>query len=311
MNKVSVIIPVYNAEATIEKCLDSIINQTYQNLEIIVINDGSTDNTDKLIRKYQDKRIKYLKRKNSGIGITRNKGIEASTGDYLMFVDSDDYLDLNCIQILINNALNNKADLVIFNYILVTKSKNIEITIPAFKPSTLKNNPDLLVNINLSPWNKLYHKSLFKNNRFVTNLKYEDAPTTVQALIDAKKISYVPDYLYYYITNPQGETLTKDKRSLDILKICDIIKDKTKEYSYLNPTKLFVKMLVPFLKISRFIKNYRLRNTIINNIYEYLKKTDKEWYKYLDIIETDKKKKFLLKHKFILKVYCNIYALIK
>ena len=311
MNKVSIIIPVYNAEKTIAKCLESLINQTYQNLEIIVINDGSTDKTDAIIKKYHDKRLNYIKRTNSGIGITRNIGIEKATGDYLMFIDADDYLDLKAIEILVNNALTTKADLVVFNYILVTKSRNINITIPEFKPSSLKENPDLLININMSPWNKLYKKSLFKTNRFIVGLKYEDGPTTIQALIDAKKISYVKDYLYYYVTNPQGETLTKDKRTLDILKICDIIKDKTKDYPYLNTTKLFVKILVPFLKISRFIKDYKLRNTLIKEIYAYLDNTDKNWIKYLDELESDTKKRIIVAHKLFLKSYCNLYSLIK
>ena len=311
MNKVSIIIPAYNAEKTIAKCLESLINQTYQNLEIIVINDGSKDNTAKIIKEYQDKRIIFINQSNSGIGTTRNKGIDKSTGDYIMFVDSDDYLALNCIEKLVNNAHKNKSDLVVYNYILKTNTQDLKITIPKFNPTKIEDNPDLLLNINLSPWNKLYHKTLFKNNRFVTNLKYEDAPTVVEAFLEAKKISYEPDYLYYYIMQSTGETLNRNNHLFDILKICDEIKTRTKKYSYFNSSKLIVKILIPYLKNSRYIKDNHLRNKLIKEIYTYLNNTDPKWSKYLKEIEQVSYKRIILSHKLLLKSISNFYALIK
>ena len=100
MEKVSVIIPIYNASSTLEKCLNSIINQTYKNLEIILVDDGSTDSSGKICDKFakNDDRIKVIHKKNEGLGKTRNVGILESTGDYLFFVDSDDFIDLNTIE---------------------------------------------------------------------------------------------------------------------------------------------------------------------------------------------------------------------
>ena len=97
MNKVSIIVPIYNEEKNLKKCIESLINQTYKNLEIILINYGSTDNSKKVIDSYKDKRIVAIHKKNTGIGDTRNTGINKSTGEYIMFVDSDDYIELNCV----------------------------------------------------------------------------------------------------------------------------------------------------------------------------------------------------------------------
>ena len=107
--KISIIIPAYNAEKTISKCLDSIINQTYKNLEIIVINDGSTDSTSKVISEYEKKdgRIKFIDNKNHGVSYTRNIGISNSTGEYINFVDADDYLEKDCFEKLIPHLKNN------------------------------------------------------------------------------------------------------------------------------------------------------------------------------------------------------------
>ena len=89
---ISIIVPIYNSEKYLNKCIDSLINQTEKNIEIILVNDGSTDNSEEIIKEYKDKRIKYYKNKNQGIGKTRNFGIEQATGSYIMFVDSDDYI---------------------------------------------------------------------------------------------------------------------------------------------------------------------------------------------------------------------------
>ena len=119
MKKVSIIVPIYNAEEYLPKCIDSLINQTYQNIEIILLNDGSTDNTQNIIASYKDKRIIAINKKNTGIADTRNEGIKKSTGEYIMFVDSDDYLELNSIELLIKKLEKDKSDIVMFNYQLI------------------------------------------------------------------------------------------------------------------------------------------------------------------------------------------------
>ena len=116
MSKVSIIIPVYNVEPYLDQCLESVIKQTYKNLEIIIINDGSTDNSVSIIKKYQkiDQRIIFINNyKNEGLGVTRNIGIRISTGEYLYCVDSDDWLELNAIELLVKRIEETDADFVI------------------------------------------------------------------------------------------------------------------------------------------------------------------------------------------------------
>ena len=100
MVDISIVVPIYNASKYLNKCLDSLVNQTKKELEFILVNDGSTDDSDSIIKNYSDNRIKYFKRSNHGIGKTRNFGISKATGKYIMFLDSDDYLDLEACELL-------------------------------------------------------------------------------------------------------------------------------------------------------------------------------------------------------------------
>lgn len=128
--KVSIIIPIYNSEKYLKQCLESIINQTYKNIEIICINDGSTDNSEKIIKDYlkTNKNITYLKQPNAGQSIARNKGLEKATGDFILFVDSDDFIEKNMVEKLIDPLTkSSKIDLTfaIIIYILMERQKNV------------------------------------------------------------------------------------------------------------------------------------------------------------------------------------------
>lgn len=304
MNKVSIIVPIYNEENNLRKCIESLINQTYKNLEIILINDGSTDNSKEIIDSYKDKRIVAIHKKNTGIGDTRNTGIDKSTGDYIMFVDSDDYIELNCVEILLKNLNENKSDLVISNYYLDTPSKTYEMNLKIFNSINIKEDCDLLCKINLSPWIKLYKKDLLINNsnRFPINLKYEDVPFVVEAVIRAGKISFVPNYLYHYVIKKSGETITRDERIFDIITICAIVEKKLKQINYVNKTNFFVKVLSYYLKNSRYIPNINLRNEFIDAIYIYLKRIDKDWRKCTYLKQESKIKRVIITHKSLLKI---------
>ena len=303
MKKVSIIVPIYNAEKWLNRCIDSLINQTYKNLEIILLNDGSKDKSKEIVQSYSDKRIVFIDKENTGVGDTRNLGIEKATGDYIMFVDSDDYIELNCVESLITKAEIEKCDLVLCNYYLDTSS-TIEIKFSKFESGSLKDNPSLITNINLGPCNKLYHKDLFKktDNRFIVGLKYEDAPVVVQALRDAKKIGFVEDCLLHYVIQKSGETITRDERIFDIISICAIIMKKIEKCDYLDKINLMVKILVPYLKNSRFITDKKLRNEFIDAIYVYLNKLDKNWRKCSYLKNESFLKRIIIKNKFLIKL---------
>ena len=302
MKKISIIVPIYNEEENLRKCIESLINQTYKELEIILINDGSTDKSKEIIESFKDKRIIAINKKNTGISDTRNIGIGKSTGDYIMFVDSDDYLELNCIGRLIETAEKENSEIVMFNYYLETPSKRIEIKLPKIEARNLKEDKDLLTKIHLGPCTKIFKAELIKDNLFPLNLKYEDVPFVVEAVIKAGKISFVPNYLYHYVIKKSGETITRDERIFDIITICAIVEKKLKQIDYVNKTNFFVKVLSYYLKNSRYIPNINLRNEFIDAIYIYLKRIDKDWRKCTYLKQESKIKRVIITHKSLLKI---------
>lgn len=302
MKKISIIVPIYNEEENLRKCIESLINQTYKELEIILINDGSTDNSKEIIESFKDKRIVAINKKNTGISDTRNIGIGKSTGDYIMFVDSDDYLELNCIERLIETAEKENSEIVMFNYYLETPSKRIEIKLPKIEARNLKEDKDLLTKIHLGPCTKIFKAELIKDNLFPLNLKYEDVPFVVEAVIKAGKISFVPNYLYHYVIKKSGETITRDERIFDIITICAIVEKKLKQINYVNKTNFFVKVLSYYLKNSRYIPNINLRNEFIDAVYIYLKRIDKDWRKCSYLKQESKIKRVIITHKSLLKI---------
>ena len=157
MVDISVIVPIYNASRYLNKCLDSLVNQTKKELEFILINDGSTDNSESIIKSYNDKRIKYFKRSNHGIGKTRNFGINNASGKYIMFLDSDDYLEENACEVLFNKALKEDSDLIVFDFYRVENDLK-PVIIKDFLPTCLESNPKILLDINLGISNKCLYR---------------------------------------------------------------------------------------------------------------------------------------------------------
>lgn len=309
---ISIIVPIYNAEKHIEKCIDSLINQTKKELEIILINDGSTDKTDELINKYKDKRIKYFKNKNQGIGKTRNFGIDKATGEYLMFIDSDDYLEKTACEELYRVAKKDKSDLVICDFYKIYENSTLEeIKLPSFKKTTLKKMPNLLLDVNLSPWNKLYKSSFIKENKitFVENLKYEDAPFVAMALDKATQISKVDKCLNYYLIRGNSETTVRDERAFDILKIVDIIRNyfSTKEYMRESLNKLLVRIITNYTIQQRNQKNIKTGMRFIDDGFDYLKTYVPDYKDNKYYIDRGFLRRTIEKSKFLSKLYCRIY----
>lgn len=311
---VSIVIPVYNKEKHIKKCIDSVINQTYKNIELLIIDDGSTDNSGKIISEYNDERIKYFKNNNQGIGKTRNFGIKKSNGKYIMFLDSDDYLDTNIVKFMLNKILKDKLDMVVCDYYEVKNTKNNEIKIINFENCSIMDNPELLLSINLSPWNKIYKKSfILKNNiEFDEESKYEDVIFVIDALINAKKIGKIDKALYYYVINENSETSIRDEKVFDILKIIDKIRNKYKDIKYLNESidKLTVRILTNYTIQQRYQKDRKIQKRFINDAFKYLKENikdykNKKYYKNRGILRS-----FIEKRRILSIIYCNIYRIL-
>lgn len=203
---ISVIVPIYNVEEYIKKCIDSIINQSYKNIEILLIDDGSTDKSGIICEKYReiDKRIRVIHQSNKGLSNARNVGINKATGNLLSFVDGDDYVDKNYLKELKNNMDICKSDISICNYYRV-KDNNIYI------PYIFNNNficrgkekynylEGEFTTITTIAWNKLYKKKLFNNLKYPENKIFEDAYIICELLKNANIISYLNKPLYYYV----------------------------------------------------------------------------------------------------------------
>ena len=178
---ISVIVPVYNVEKYLNRCVDSILAQTYTNLEVILVDDGSPDGCPAICDAYvkKDKRVKVIHKANGGQGTARNAGLDIAKGDYISLIDSDDWIEKDFIKILHNYIINNDADLVICNYNEVNEQDQI-IKHSNLQYKVYKSNKfDLLFNqIDtvpvIVPWNKLYKKSVFSNLRYADTRIYED-----------------------------------------------------------------------------------------------------------------------------------------
>ena len=217
---ITVIIDVYNGEKFINKCLDSVINQTYKNLDILIIDDGSTDNTYKLIKDYKDKRIRVIRQKNMGLSLARNVGLDNAKGDYLYFIDIDDYIELDTIEYLYKLIKKYKTNISMTATCLVKnniikKEINEEKTYVIDSIEILKKvlvNKDSLGAI----WNKLYKKEVFNNIRFEDRI-INDVTIIHKIYIDNRKIAYSNLKKYYYIKHDTNITvLNKVDRSIDL-----------------------------------------------------------------------------------------------
>lgn len=226
---ISVVVPIYKVEDYLPKCVESICNQTYRNLEIILVDDGSPDCCGEICEKYakEDTRIKVIHKKNGGLSDARNAGIEIATGSYIGFVDSDDYIHPQMYEILYNGIKKNNAQIAICQYQNV---KEREVTSFHDKKNikwvTIANEQDkfryalgesTMVCFTVA-WNKLYKADLFNEIRYPFGKIHEDEFTTYKIIDLADRIVYTEEILYCYV-HRQGSIMSKgfDKRSLDRL----------------------------------------------------------------------------------------------
>lgn len=199
--KVSIIIPVYNTEPFLEKCLQSVLNQTYQNIEVIVVNDGSTDNSGNIIRKYagSDSRIKVIEQKNAGVSAARNCGVEHADGDYITFIDGDDYVGITYIEKCVNRAEMCDAEVVISGYTSVDfVSKKEKKVVP---DSYVRFADESWAYRICSTWGRLYRRDIWENLelRFPVGVRAEDVSLTYMVNAVCDKIAIESSGEYYYV----------------------------------------------------------------------------------------------------------------
>lgn len=213
---VSIIIPMYNTEGYIYKCLNSIIKQSYTNLEIIVVDDGSRDHGLKIAKEFanKDRRIIIIESDNRGVAAARTSGIRIARGEYLLFVDSDDYVDEKYVEILLSNAIAQNADLVICGYCIEKNGKKKEV-VPRFRD---KFNAEVWAYRLSSTWSRLYKKAFWEDNNFQfvqeDNARAEDLPIAISSVYRADSYCVVPYAGYYYVQRSDSAMNRKTNEKL-------------------------------------------------------------------------------------------------
>ncbi len=236
---VTIIIPFYNSQDKLADCINSIIKQTYKNIEILLINDGSTDNSLTICKNAadNDNRIKIIDIKNQGVSVARNIGIEQSNGDYIMFVDSDDYVENNIVEKLLNNLIENDADICQCGCNVTNNSGNI-LKVYNVPYHTILNREEIIKKIVLPLFGKsdidsvaiqgfcvckLFKKSILDNIRFNKEQRiYQDRCFNIDVYLNTQKTSFVNEQLYYYVINSTSST---QRQRSDIWKQCTTLID--------------------------------------------------------------------------------------
>lgn len=228
---VSIIVPVYNVKDYLEKCINSICNQTYSNLEIILIDDGSTDESGKICDKLseEDSRIKVIHQENGGLADARNVGIDICTGDYISFVDSDDWIDMHMIETLVDACEKHLAQLACCGRYLYYNERYIKTAyanglVEKWNVETAISNLLSWNQIDSAAWDKLYDKSLFDGIRFPKGRLHEDIFIMYKIFEKANAIIHIGTPLYYYRQRDDGITRSRYKASkMDLFDaICEV-----------------------------------------------------------------------------------------
>ena len=286
---ISIVVPVYNVEDYLERCVNSLIDQTYKNIEIILIDDGSTDNSSRIcdILKKSDSRIIVLHKKNGGLSSARNEGIARASGDFISFVDSDDYVSEDYVETLYNLIIKNNSDISVCIWKEAYDDGTFKSIYRVKKYIELSNNNYIMLEhmlyqklFDTSACAKLYKLSLFDNIRYPVGMLYEDLATTYKLFLKAKSISYSNKEIYYYYRRKNSITLSSFKeKDMDLISISKkllldlekIDKENNLNNSLKNAAvQRFLSSNFSILKKTKMKNIYKKYNNIcINNIIEY------------------------------------------
>jgi glycosyltransferase involved in cell wall biosynthesis len=284
MTKVSIIVPLYNMEKTIAATLNSLCAQSYQDIEIICVNDGSTDTSLSILESYQakDERIKIITKSNGGISSARNVGLEAVTTDYFMFVDSDDIVEANYVEKMLNKAIETNAQMVISDFYWTYPKKEVYQ-----KDGTFLNNKELLVGMFATLWNKLYDTQWVKslNLSFPEGYRYEDASFLYKLIPHLERWAYVNEAFVHYIQREGSITHTHNDKVKDMIYVFEDLhnyyQDNRHLAEYQNELEyLFIRFFLgnSFLRSCQ-IKDKQDRIKTLNLSYSILNKHFPTWKK--------------------------------
>lgn len=314
MKKVSVIIPVYNVENYLRKCLNSLVNQTLKDIEIIVVNDGTLDNSQEIIDEYvkkYPKKVVSIIQENGGQGAARNTGLLHAKGEYIGYVDSDDYVEENMYEELYKKAKEEDSDIVICGNNVVKENYEFLSKEDVDKEFLLGK---------MAVWNKIYKKNIIVDNKiqFRSKVWYEDLDFTMKVYFSSKKISYVDKPLYNYLLR-EGSTMNNNniKRNLELIEAFDSLIDYCKDKKIYNKAKDEIEFLCIYhmyifatTRVLNTNNKYKDKIEIINKFKNYInsKFPNFKQNKYLYLLPKRRKLIYILINS---KFYCIIIALFK
>ena len=292
--KVSVVVPVYNVEKYLKRCLDSIVNQTYKNIEIILINDGSKDNSRDICEEYEKnyENISLINQANGGLSAARNTGLKHVNGEAVTFVDSDDWLELDAIEYYVESMKKNNVDMVVTNNVRI-KDYQEEIVQPDNIKEAVLTQEEYAKkffkiggnSIEYYAWSKLYKREIMEGVEFPVGLFAEDVLGTFRYMKNAQSIVYSNRVTYNYFINDSGLTAKFGDKDFDLEKIWDTIVEESEEYDNKN----FLKYAV--INRKRIDFNLLCRIALAENKEENLKKYD---HKVKELLKSIKENKQLL-----------------
>ena len=282
---VSVIVPVYNVEKYLKECVESIINQTYKNLEIILVDDGSPDNCGVICDEYKksDNRIFVIHKENGGLSDARNAGLKVARGKYLTFVDSDDYINDRYIELLHNAIIKNNVSVSQCG-INKVRNNNEKIEEIGYKEKCVKQGKQMIKEMygtnweNTVVWNKMYLKELFRDIKFPKGKIHEDEFTTYKILYNADKVAIINEYLYCYRQNE--ESIMGKKFNVKRLDILEGIEGRINFFKEHNEKELYnlslefylQKIRESYLNIKKYInENNKIESELIEKHKKYSK----------------------------------------
>lgn len=317
MIKVSIIVPVYNTEKYLKKCLDSLVNQTLDDIEILIVNDGSTDNSQEIINEYKEKysqKIKCFKKQNGGLSDARNYAVPHALGEYIGFVDSDDYVETDMFEKMYNLANLENLDLVECNFIWEYPNK-----IKKDFGIHCSNIQDFFIYSRVMVCNKLIKSSVLKNNNitFPKDLRYEDIEFFYKLIPFIEKYGLLENTFYHYMQRENSIINTNNLKTSDIFnilnniiefyKLNNLYADYKSELEY-----LYIRFLLgsSFLRIIK-IKDTNIRKQLLNRTINELYLNFPNWKKNkLLKIKTKKNIYYKTINKFTFKIYSFIFRFI-
>ena len=314
MPKVSVIVPFYNVELYIKKCLESLVNQTLDDMEIILVNDGSQDGSNKIALNYKEKypnKIVYIEKENGGLSDARNYGMCYAKGDYIAFLDSDDYVEPNTYEKLYGKAITTNADMVECDFYWEYPNKKIHD-----KNANYKNESDRYANARVVAWNKLYKKDVLLNSKieFPKGLRYEDVEFFYKILPQLNKIELINEPLIHYIQRENSITYVQNERTSEIFTILDNVieyyRQKGLYEKYSAELEYMCTRILLGSSLKRIVKipNKRVKKELLNKTIDTVYERFPNWKKNKILKESNGAKALYLKsvNRITFKIYSKI-----